>query len=404
MTHIVGRKFRIYPTKQQKQLLAQTFGCARSVYNWGLDAKEKQYAAEKTNLADAELSRLLTEKIKDPATPWFRQVPRTCLTCALQNLRSAYHNFFKNPQHFKKPEFKSRYNKQSATYQDVVYRDGQFKLPKFGFVKVEAHRELDVPPKMVTISKNSCDQYFMSFKVEVEIEPLAPIAKVVGVDWGCKTFATCSDKTEYHMPKKTKGSARALKRSQRALARAVKDSNRRAKTKQKLAKLHNKFTNQRLDFIHKTTTELVRNNQIICAESLSAKEMLSNHRLAAKIQENAPGIFLNQLKYKSKLYGRTFVQISKWYPSSKTCSCCGYKLKKLPLSTREWTCPGCSTHHNRDLNAANNILYEGLKSLIPEGIGEFTDVDITGSNPKLWQSESQLSAEASICFGVNKLR
>jgi putative transposase len=394
-----GYKFRIYPTQEQKILLDKTFGCAKYVYNNALTLKRESYKIDKTNLKNKDLSSLLTKQLKSPMYSWLTDVPNTCLRQSLINLDDAFKKFFNKETGF--PTHKNKYSKKSIRFQDVVFKNGVLKLPKLGAINVKWTQQLPAAPKMATVSLESCGKYYVSMVIDTEVD-LLPMTgnsigtgKSIGIDVGLKIFCYMSDGRSVDNPRYLRNKQKALRRSQRALSRSKENSNRREKKRIAVAKLHKRVSDCRKDFLHKVSTELVRNNDTIVVEDLKIKNMMRNRRFAKSIADASWGEFMRQLEYKSSWYGRTFIKISPNY-TSRDCSCCGHRHEvPMALNIREWTCTSCGTTHDRDENAAKNILQKGMNELIPRGTGKLTDVDISGSGLQLIEDETRMD-EASI--------
>lgn len=378
-TQLKSFKFRIYPTPAQVKHLAVEFGNARFVWNRCLDLRNKDYETYKAAIAagatDAvkpswnyvSLGRLVTEW-KRGEFPWLADSVAACLTQVLIDQDKAFQHFYRRVKNGEKPgypRFKSRYDRQSVRYAmdqrqiERTYQAGEFlKLPKLGAVKVRWSQVPAGIPKMATISKDCCGRYFVSFACEVEIQPLPMTGKTVGLDLGIKDVVVSWDgeqAVKSGNPRHLKRKLKHLKRQQRRLSRMTKGSNRRGKQKIKVAKIHARIAASRADFLHKTTTAIVRSADVIAVEDLNVKGMVKNHCLAGAISDVGMGEFRRQIEYKSAWNGRQVVVVDRWFPSSKTCSACGSYQEKMPLSVRDWTCPDCGTRHDRDVNAAKNI-------------------------------------------------
>ena len=376
---VKGFKFRIEPNAEQRKQLAIEFGNCRWLWNRCLDLRTKDYEAYKSALAAGEagavkpswnyvsFSRLVTEW-KRGEFPWLADSVAQCLTQVLIDQDKAFQHFFRRVKCGEKPgypRFKSRYGKQSVRYQldsriiDNIYRAGEFlKLPKLGVIKVRWSQVPSGIPKMATVSKDSCGRYFVSFACEVDVAELPLTGKTVGIDLGIKDVVVTwngEEATKSGNPRHLKRKLKHLKRQQRRLSRMQKGSNRRNKQRTKVAKIHAHIAAMRADFLHKTTTAIVRSADVIALEDLNVKGMVKNHCLAGAIQDVGFGEFRRQVEYKSNLYGRQVVVVDRWAPTSKTCSNCGSYQDKMPLSVRDWICPDCGTLQNRDINAAKNI-------------------------------------------------
>ena len=357
-------KYRLSPNDEQKLLLDKHFGCTRFVYNLALETKQTAYAGNKKSLSYNDMSAQLTDLKKE--CEFLKEVNSQCLQMALRNLDNSFQNFFKGRASF--PNFKKKQNKQSFQLPQSVtvdFKNNSIDLPKFKEpIKAILHRSFKGDIKTVTISKTPTNKYFVSVLVDNHIEIPKPIKSInaVGIDVGIKTFAVCSDGTEYANPKHLRNAMVKLKWMQRQLSKKVKGSNRRNVWKFRVAKQHERVSNQRKDFLHKATNEITNRFNLIILEDLNIKGMVKNHKLAGAISDCGWNMFETMLKYKSEWKGKKVEYIGRFEPSSKICSNCGIKNDTLALADREWTCANCHTTHDRDINAAKNILSFGLRN------------------------------------------
>ena len=357
---------RAYPDEAQQQVLARTFGCVRLVWNRTLADRHRLYHAEGKSLSYAASDAALTVMKRDPDLAFLNEVSSVPLQQALRHQYKAFSAFFARRARY--PRFKSRYGKQSATYTRSAFRvkDGALWLAKTTapLAFVWSWPEVDVTtldPATVTVSRDPCGRWYVSFAIEVaDPEQLPATGAVVGVDLGIKDFAATSDGEKIANPRHVERRARNLARYQRRLARCQRGSANRAKAKAKVARAHRKVKASRADFLHRASTRLVRDHDVIVVEDLAVKNMVRNRSLAKAISDCGWGTFRQMLEYKAKRAGRHLIMVDRWYPSSKTCSACGHLLAELSLSTRTWQCPSCGTRHDRDINAAQNILAAGL--------------------------------------------
>jgi putative transposase len=355
--------YRFYPTTEQITVLAQTFGCARFVYNWALRLRTDAYYQRGERLDYRAASAALTTLKQLPELAWLNEVSSVPLQQALRHLDKAFRNFFEGRARY--PTFHKRHGRQAATYASSAFRwDAQARMLTLAKMKVplDIHwsRAFTGTPITVTISKDTAGRYFVSFLVEEEITALPVVTALVGVDVGLKDVAVLSTGEKITNPRHLARSERRLAHAQRTLARKQKGSRNREKARIKVAREHARIADQRRDGLHKLTTCLIRENQTVCVESLAVKHLIRNPTLSKAISDVGWGELVRQLEYKASWYGRTLVQIDRWYPSSKRCHACGHVLDSLPLDVRQWTCPHCGAHHDRDINAAKNILAVGL--------------------------------------------
>jgi len=357
---------RAYPDEAQQQVLARTFGCVRVVWNRALAARQARWHAEAKGISYAETDRALTQMKKDPGLAFLTEVSCVPLQQALRHQHKAFTAFFGRRARY--PRFKSRRSRQSAHYTRSAFsmRDGVLRLAKMSapLQCVWSWPDVDVTalnPTMVVVSREPDGRWYVTFMVDGDDpEPLEETGHAVGVDLGVKDFAVTSDLEQIGNPRHLERRARNLARYQRRMARCQRGSANRAKAAAKVARAHRKVRNARQDFLHRASTRLVRGNDLIVIEDLYVAGMVRNRHLARAISDCGWGEFRRQLAYKCARYGRDLMVIDRWYPSSKTCSACGHLIAELSLSTRRWTCPSCRARHDRDVNAAKNILAAGL--------------------------------------------
>jgi putative transposase len=350
-------KYRLYPTNEQKTLLNKHFGCSRFVYNWGLETRIKEYQETQKSLSSIELSARLT-KLKQELK-WLGEVNSQALQASLRNLDNAYTRFFRQKKGF--PKFKKKVGRQSfqcPQKSEVDFEARTISIIKVKNIKVVLHRKFKGEIKTVTISRTPTNKYFASVLVETPDKPKKAKKpkqnKAVGIDLGLKHFLTLDTGEKVDNPKHLQKSTGELKRLDRWTKRKEKGSKRREKARLKLAKLYERITNQRNDFLHKLSTRLIRENQSVCLEDLNVEGMLKNHKLARSISSASWSKFVEMLRYKGEWYGCNVLQIGRFDPSSKMCSC-GVINHSLRLKDRSWTCKECGKLHDRDVLAANNI-------------------------------------------------
>ena len=370
-----GFKYRIYPNESQRDQIARTFGCCRFVYNRALDVKKTAYSETGKSIATNDLIKMIPAWKRDPDTSWLAQVDSMALQQSIRDLDRAYKNFFRRVREGGKPgfpKFKSlRHARQSyRTNGGKVLDRNHIALPKLGNVRAKVSRPLQGRFMSVTVSLDAAGRYFATFLCTNVPSKDAPATdREVGIDLGVETLATFSDGTKIENPRGLERYERKLAREQRRLSRrkgarkSEKQSRRYLKQRKRVARIHAKIADARTDALHKVTTMLADENQVLCMEDLNAKGMMKNHHLAKAVTDASFGEFARLLEYKCAERGRSLVKIGRFYPSSKTCSGCGHRLDALPLSVRSWDCPACGAHHDRDVNAARNILAEGKRIL-----------------------------------------
>lgn len=359
-------EYRIYPNAEQQKLLQKTFGCYRYVYNKVLGIRQDEYAqGKKAQCINSYITQIPSWKKNE--APFLSEVDSMALQQSLRDLDKAYKNFFRNPSKTGFPKFKSkRTNRKSYRTNNVSIVDSNHvKLPKLGVVKARISRPIEGRILSATVKQVPSGKYFVTICCTDVSNPVAPEApvEVLGIDAGIHDIATCSNGVHVANPKNLAKSEKKLVREQRKLSRKQKGSANRTKQRVKVARVHEKIANQRKDTLHKFTTCAVRESQAIAVEDLNVKGMVKNHHLAKAVSDASMSEMIRQLEYKCAWYGRGFVKVGRFYPSSKTCSKCGYVYSNLTLAEREWTCPECGKKHNRDLNAAVNIAREGKRLL-----------------------------------------
>lgn len=370
-----GFKYRIYPNESQRDQIARTLGCCRFVYNRALDVKKTAYSETGKSIATNDLIKMIPAWKRDPETSWLAQVDSMALQQSIRDLDRAYKNFFRRVREGGKPgfpKFKSRRHARQSyrTNGGKVLDRNHIALPKLGTVRAKVSRPLQGRFISVTVSLDAAGRYFATFLcIDVPSKDAPATDREVGIDLGVETLATLSDGTKIENPRHLKKYERKLAREQRRLSRrkgarkGEKQSRRYLKQRKRVARIHANIADARTDALHKVTTMLADENQVLCMEDLNAKGMMKNHHLAKAVTDASFGEFARLLEYKCAERGRSLVKIGRFYPSSKTCSACGHRLDALPLSVRSWDCLACGAHHDRDVNAARNILTEGKRIL-----------------------------------------
>lgn len=361
-------QYRLYPTPGQQNKLAQAFGCARVVFNDAIASREQARRDGAPFPKDGELSKALAAVKRTPERAWLADVSSVVLQQALADANGAYRNFFSSLTGKRKgrkigsPRFRSRRDiRQSIRFTRNArfsVTGGTLRLPKIGGVQVSWSRELPAEPSSVTIIKDSAGRYYASFVVEVDNDPLPPTPDEAGIDLGLSSFAVLSDGRVIAAPKFLRRAERKLRKAQQNLSRKQKGSRNRAKARLRVAKAHARVADSRRDFAHKQSTRIIRENQAVFVEDLCVSGLVRT-RLAKSVHDAGWSQFVSMLEYKAVLHGRMFGKVDRFFPSSQLCSECGVQDGPKPLSIREWTCKACGTVHDRDLNAAKNILAAG---------------------------------------------
>jgi len=360
-------KYRFYPTPEQETLLRRTMGCARLVYNRALAARTQAWYERHERVGYAETSTLLTSWKKQEDLQFLSEVSCVPLQQGLRHLQKAFSNFFEGRARY--PNFKKKHHGGNAEFTKSAFKwkGGKVFLAKCSQpLDIRWSRQLPerAEPSTITVKLSPSQRWTVSLLVDVEIEALPESLNSVGIDLGISSLVTLSTGEKVANPKVFKAKYRKLRQAQKALNRKKKGSNNRHKARRKVASLHQEITDTRKDFLHKLTTQLVRENQTIVVEDLAIKNMVKNHKLAQAISDASWGELIRQLVYKCEWYGRELIKVDRWFPSSKRCGNCGHIVEKLPLNIREWDCPMCSAHHDRDINAAKNILAAGLAVIV----------------------------------------
>ena len=384
-------RYRIEPNAEQKILLNKHFGSVRYVYNHFLNERKNQYRETKKSDNYVAQANKLTKLKKEENTVWLKEINSQTLQQTLKNLEAAYLNFFRGNAEF--PSFKSKRSKNSFRVpQHITVEDNKIFVPKFNDgIKLIKHREFKGEIRQCTFSRDCRNQYFVSILVAAIHEPYVQTGKSVGIDLGIKDFAITSDGTKYKNYRYTKRYERELKVAQQHLSRKQKGSHQSEKQRLKVARIHEKISNSRKDTLHKISTKLIRYYDLICLEDLNVKGMVKNHKLAKHISDCGWGLFVSMLEYKANWNDKQIVRINRFFPSSKICNECGWIKSDLTLNDREWVCESCGCEHDRDVNAAKNILTEGV-NLLSVGTTEYTD----GDGVRLRNKQLSVKSEAPV--------
>lgn len=390
-------KYRMYPNKEQQQMLAKYFGSVRFVYNHFLAERKRQYEENGKSDNYYAQARTLTKLKKQEEYKWLKEINSQTLQFALRNLETSYTNFFRGNAKF--PRFKAK--KSGGSFhipQSCPIGNGKIYIPKFkDGIKIVEHRSFKGGEvRNMTISVTPSGKYYVSILTKVSYEPLQKTKAKVGIDLGLKDLVITSDGKKYSSNKFIKHYSKELAKAQKHLSKKKKGSNRWDRQRIKVARIQEKIHNCRFDKLHKISTDLVRHYDVICCEDLNVKGMQRNHKLAQSISDASWGEFLLMLTYKAVMNDKQVVKIGRYYPSSKTCHCRGWVKEDLQLKDREWTCPHCGNTLDRDVNAAMNILQEGLRNT------SAGTVDYTGGadvRPNQWQSAMKSEAHKSLVCG-----
>ena len=411
MKQLLAYKYRIYPTEDQQVLLGKTFGCKRAIFNHYLNEQQERYKNKEKHLSNYDINKDIT-KLKE-TKEWLREVDSIALQMAAEDLSVAYENFFKSVTGKRKgpaisaPKFKNKNSRQSYRTRGVrVNENGSLQIPKLKEVKAVIHRAMPENSiiKSTTISKNTDGRYYASILVETESQLQPMTGKEVGCDVGLKDLLITSDGLKFKRPTDLPQIAKTkqlLKVKQKQFARTEKSGKNHGALRLQVARLYSKLTRQRNEYYHLVSRFLVDNYDSVYVEDLSSKNMLQNRKLSRSIHEAAWATLTGMVAYKSSRMGRTYHRINRFYPSSKTCSSCNYKLEKLDLGTREWACPNCGVFHDRDVNAAKNVLRVGQIDCYGEEIKSQATGDLELIIPRALQKMTSKIERSGICLPVS---
>ena len=410
MKQLLAYKYRIYPTADQEVLLSKTFGCKRVIFNHYLNEQQTRYKNKEKHLSNYDINKDITN-LKNKME-WLREVDSIALQMAAEDLSVAYENFFKSITGKRKgpkisaPKFKNKRSRQSYRTRGVrVNEDGTLQIPKLKAVKAVIHRPIPEGSviKSTIISRNPDGKYYASILVETEVQLQPMTGNEVGCDIGLKDLLILSNGIKFKRPNELENivkTKRLLKVKQKQFARTAKGSKNHEKLRLRVARLYSKITRQRNEYYHLISRYLVDNYDSIYVEDLSVKNMIQNRKLSRAIHEVAWSSLTSMISYKSSFAGRTYHRIDRFYPSSKTCSSCEYKLEKLDLGTREWQCPNCGSFHDRDLNAAMNILRVGQIDCYGEELKSQATGDLELTIPMALQKMTSKIERSGICLSV----
>ena len=406
MNQFRSYKYRLYPTIAQESLLNQFVGAKRWIYNRLLNEQKRRFDAGENHLSFFDSCKIVTDLKKDQDTSWLKSIDDWALKHALEDLNTAYKNFFDSVKGNRKgkkvsiPDYKRKGGRESYRTRGIKvdFENDRIKLPKIAPIKCILHREFVGTIKSATVSKNPTGEWYVSILVEEPISLKPSTGQEVGIDLGLKDLAILSSGVKFEHPQQMLAKAKqALKKEQRILARKTKGSKNREKQRIRVAKAYARVTRIRNEYYHILSKFLVETYDAIYLEDLNVSGMLKNRSLSRKIAESAWSTLKSMIEYKAGYAGKTVHSISRWFPSSKTCSSCGHKMATMGLEVREWTCPSCGEHHDRDLNAAKNILYQGQRDLYDAVQPSRATMEVGASLPMALQKHSRtIAANASI--------